>query len=262
MTPSGKRQQVLLGTGRHPGRNTWATVPGTPGLRQYREVVMFSRTAATVASAFALMLIGGCASSTAPLGDGATSTTGPSGGGATPTSTPFDEGAGMRTLAKVEGWRPGFDRTSIPSEDRFAALELAYDEASVGALWSAVVPEGLSAAAGVPRSFGIYGAVEDVDFDEHVVGLWSSGQSSSCPNWLGSVHRDQEKVALVGVAIRGICTADYAAYSQIVVLDRDQVPAREALPVDGDFTSSDFADPTRPPGDGPVSKVLITAFVG
>lgn len=146
----------------------------------------------------------------------------------------------MPTLAKVDGWRQGLDRAAIPGETGFAVFELADDGARARALWSAAVPEGLSAASGIPTSFGIYGAVEDVDLPDHVVGLWSSGQSGSCPGWPGSVDIDGETVTLVQVEdlqCSDLCTDDYNAYSQVVVLDRDQVPPQEALPVDANSRS-------------------------
>ena len=205
-----------------------------------------------MASAFALILLAGCASTTTPADDGATS--------AIP---PADNGAAPSTLAKVDGWRQGLDRAAIPGEAGFAVLELAYDEAGARALWSAAVPEGLSATSGTPTSFGIYGVVEDVNLADHVVGLWSSGQSGSCPGWLGSVDSDRETVTLVQVEDpqgSDLCTDDYNAYSQIVVLNRDQVPPSETLPVDAQLTFAMVTDATPLPGHGPTLRAVITPF--
>lgn len=104
----------------------------------------------------------------------------------------------------------------------------------------------------------------EADLAGHVVGLWSSGQSGSCPGWLGSVEVDEETVKLVDVADLqggGGCTDDFNPYSQVVVLDRAPVPPREALPVEGQLTSAIVtAHGTPPPGNGPVLRAVIRTF--
>ena len=168
------------------------------------------------------------------------------------------------TLAKVDGWRSGFDTASIPGQAGFAVLELAYDEAAALALWDAAVPDGLPAASGNPADAGIYGDLADVDLATHVLGLWSSGQSGSCPGWLGSVDIRDGEVAIVEVEdLQGAdaCTSDFNAYSQVVVLERDQVPPPEALPVAGRRTSATVIDGALRTGSS-TARVQIIAFAG
>lgn len=210
---------------------------------------------ALLAGLVALTLVAGCASATAPSGDGPTMASTP-----ITSTTPM-----LTTLAKVDGWRQGLDPASMPGEAGFAMLELAYDKADAEALWDAAVPDDHPAASGAPTGVGIYGDVADVDLADRVVGLWSSGQSGSCPGWLGAVQVDEETVKLVDVAdLQGGdgCTDDYNPYSQVVVLDRDQVPPREALPVEGQLTSAIVTDGTPLPGNGPVLRGVIRVFTG
>ncbi len=139
----------------------------------------------------------------------------------------------------------------------------AYDEAGARAIRSAAVPDGLPTTSGAPTGFGIYGDVEDVDLADHVVGLWSSGQSGSCPGWLGSVDSNSGTVTLVQVEdLQGfdLCTDDYNAYSQVVVLNRGQVPPPETLPVDGQLTFAMVTDAVPLPGSGPTLRAVITPF--
>lgn len=101
------------------------------------------------------------------------------------------------------------------------------------------MPDDLPTATGDPTNAGLYGSLDDVDLTQQVVGLWSSGQSGSCPGWLTSMTTDGDSVQLVQAEdFRGgqACDDAYNPYSQVVVLDRDQVPTRDALPVDGDLT--------------------------
>ena len=179
----------------------------------------------------ALLLLAGCASSTGPSNGGTPTTTGPT------TDSPDD--ASVVTLAKADGWRQGLDPTSIPGEAGFAVLELAYDDAAATALWNAAVPDDLPTATGDPTDGGLYGSRDDVDLTQQVLGLWSSGQSGSCPGWLTSMTTDGDRVQLVQAEdlLGGNgCDDSYNPYSQVVILDRDQVPTRDALPLDAHLT--------------------------
>ena len=165
------------------------------------------------------------------------------------------------TLAKTDGWRSGLDTTSFPSQAGFAVLELAYDEAGALALWDAAVPDGLPAASGDPVDVGIYGDLADVDLTTHVVGLWSSGQSGSCPGWLDAARIEDGELWLVDAdGGPGECTTDYNAYSQVVVLERDRVPPAGSLPVTARLTHAAMADVPGQPGTS--LRALVTAFVG
>lgn len=208
-----------------------------------------------IAGIAALLLVPGCASSTEPSDDGPATATAPAPGSLS--------GASVVTLAKTDGWRQGLDPTSIPGEVGFAVLELAYDDAAATALWSAAVPEDLPTASGDPADAGLHGSLEDVDLAQQVVGLWSSGQSGSCPGALASVATDGRTVQLVETQdLQGgnACTDDYNPYSQVVVLDRDQVPTQETLPVDGELTFAILTDGTLLPRTGQPLRAVVTTF--
>ena len=175
------------------------------------------------------------------------------------------DSAAVPTLAKLDGWRPGVDPAEIPGSAGFAVLELAYDEADARALWDATVPDGLPDASGSPAVAGIYGDLADLDLTTQVLGVWSSGQSGSCPGWLGSVDTSDGEVAVVEVQdLQGGdgCTDDYNPYSQVVVLGRDQVPAAESLPVAGRLTFATLIDGGLRPTGGSELRAQITAFAG
>jgi hypothetical protein len=215
-----------------------------------------------LAGAVALLLTAGCTSTEEPADDGAATVP-----ATVPTTVPAspDDGAAVVTLAKADGWRQGLDATSIPGDAGFAVLELAYDDEAATALWDAAVPTGLPAASGDPDDAGLYGALDDVDLADHVVGLWSSGQSGSCPGQLASAEADGGTVRLVEVQdLQGGngCTDDYRPYSQVVVLNRYQVPPQDALPVDGELTFATVTNGAKQPDDGPTLRAVVTAFDG
>ncbi|MGY1842193.1 hypothetical protein [Modestobacter sp. SYSU DS0875] len=140
---------------------------------------------------------------------------------------------GVTTLVKADGRSP-----SLGSEDvgggYYAVLEVAYDEATAAAAWDAVVPSGLPSADGEPREPGRYGALEDVDLAEQVLVVFSGGQSGVCPGWLGDVSVADGEVHLEErrhVPGDG-CTDDFAPYRLVLAVDRDRVPAAEALPTE------------------------------
>src|SRR5690625_239637 len=85
-------------------------------------------------------------------------------------------GSSVETLAKVDGWRGGYE-----AAEPFAVLELAYDDTTARTLWRENVPDGLPDRDGDPLEQGVYGDLADVDLDRQVVGLVSTGQSGSCP---------------------------------------------------------------------------------
>lgn len=133
------------------------------------------------------------------------------------------------TLAKLDGWRDGMTHDDVG----FAVLELAYDDATARTLWDENVPDGLPQAEGNPLGAGVYGDLADVDFTEQVVGLYSSGQSGSCPAWVGDVTTDSDGVVTVTRAedLQGGdgCTDDYNPFRVVIVIDRADVPSQDAL---------------------------------
>jgi hypothetical protein len=144
-------------------------------------------------------------------------------GGCATDSAPGGADAPPRTLAKVEGWNE--DRSSPTAA---GGLEIAYDEEVARLMWSENVPDGLPTKSGDPAEPGIYGSLDDVDFDTQVVAQFSAGESGSCPRWLSDVTTEGQTVKVVTSPDEvGPCTADFNPYRQIVALDRDDVPSAE-----------------------------------
>lgn len=140
------------------------------------------------------------------------------------------EPGGIRTLAKIDGWREGLE--TPPGV--FSALEVAYDATAAQQMWEDNVPAGLPEVKGDPVTSGRYGELSGVDFTRDVVALWSSGQSSSCPAWADSVSGSGADVLSIGVTVdtgsNGACTADRQVYRTVVVINREAVPDAAALP--------------------------------
>jgi hypothetical protein len=130
-------------------------------------------------------------------------------------------------LAKVDGWRDGLNASN------FAVLEIAFDAATATQAWRENVPMDLGDRSGDPVEAGEYGDLEDVDFEEQVVAVWSSGQSGSCPSWLAQVIVQQSGLLELkrgGSDPDEDCTADYRPYRMVVAIDRSHVPPEEELP--------------------------------
>ena len=140
---------------------------------------------------------------------------------------------GLTTLAKVDGWRaPLWNDEELSAH--FALVEIAYDEETARAAWRENVPERLPQRSGEPREAGRYGSFADVDLEEQVLVVYSSGQSGSCPGWLADLSVEEGIVLLEreehapGMA----CTDDYNAYRVVLAVDRDKVPAADELPTE------------------------------
>jgi hypothetical protein len=137
------------------------------------------------------------------------------------------------TLAKIDGWREGMTVEDVP----FAVLEIAFDVATAQALWDENVPDDLPRLEGDPASAGVYGDLADVDLTTHVVGLYSSGQSGSCPGWVRDVRTDGDGSVNVTTAVDmqggDGCSDDYNPFRVVLALDRDDVPAQDALDARG-----------------------------
>lgn len=148
-------------------------------------------------------------------------------------------GTTVGALAKTAGWRDGAADGTRLLDGWSAQLELAYDATTAGALWDSVVRDGLPDASGRPERAGRYGDLADVDFATQVVGLWSAGESGSCPEWLASVTTSGAGEVSVRTGHDGdTCTADYVFYSEVVVLDRSAVPPADALPATATMNGS------------------------
>ena len=139
---------------------------------------------------------------------------------------------GVTVLAKADGWSPSVDDERFGGY--FAIVEVAYDRDAARAAWDAVVPAGLVERSGEPREAGRYGSLDDVDFEEQVLVVFSGGQSGGCPGWLGDVSADDGQVLLAErrhMPGNG-CTDDYNAYRLVLAVDREKLPAADRLPTE------------------------------
>jgi len=133
---------------------------------------------------------------------------------------------GLQTLAKVDGWRQGFE---LPP-DTFAMLEVAYDVDTAQRMWDENVAADLPERSGDPRDPGRYGDLDDVDLDQQAVALWSGGESGSCRGWVSSVALEDGAVVVTEDADEGRgCSDDYNPFRVLVVVDRSDLPEPEAL---------------------------------
>jgi hypothetical protein len=143
------------------------------------------------------------------------------------------DSARVTTLVKAEGWR---DDLMPGLGDPYAILEVAFDRETAERAWGDNVPADLPEQTGDPADPGIYGSLDDVDFDRQVVAVWSSGESGTCPAWLDDVRvLDDGAVAftLGSAAPPGTaCTMDYRPYRMVLALDRDAAPSPDDLPAE------------------------------
>lgn len=160
----------------------------------------------------------------------------------------------VTVLARADGWRAGIE----PSVG-FMLLEVAMDEGTALQAWADNVPNELPAADGDPPTEpGAFRSLDDVDFDMQAVVVVSSGGSSSCPPWVRDIRilDDRVEVSLAREAAEA-CTDDLHPYRLVLAVDRDRLPAPEALPVERvDVPSDNLTDvegrmvayPVVPPG--------------
>ena len=138
---------------------------------------------------------------------------------------------GLEALAKAEGWRGNLQQTVSAG----TLIEIAYDRDTAERAWRENVPEGLEERrdALLPADPGLYGDLDQVDFDQQALIVWSAGESGSCPGWLANID------TIVGVVHteRGHvggpqCTDDWAPYRMLLAIDRDRLPQPDDLPQD------------------------------
>ena len=147
-----------------------------------------------------------------------------------PASRPIADG--ITVLAKADGWSPSLAAERFGAY--FAVLEIAPGQEAAGAAWAEAVPAGLPEASGDPREAGRYGSLDDVDFAEQALVVFSGGQSGACPGWLGDVSVEDGQVLLEErryTAGDG-CTDDYNPYRLVLAVDREKLPAADLLPTE------------------------------
>lgn len=140
---------------------------------------------------------------------------------------PSPPAAGIETLAKATGWRDGLaDELGMA----FAVFEVAYDRETAEAAWRDSVPGDLDVLSdAMPAEAGVYGDLDDVDFEQQAVVVWSSGESGSCPEWLAGIEHASGTIMVEAEGPVGDCTSDYNPYRLVLVVDRERLPAVEEL---------------------------------
>lgn len=144
-----------------------------------------------------------------------------------------DDGAvgSVEVLAKAEGWRPGLeDAAGHP----YMLLEVAAEPDLAQQAWDDNVPDSLAEADGEPDQPGVYTHLDDVDLDEQVLVVLSSGESSTCPVWVDDITTvdDRVEVELARAADADqACTDDFQPYRLVLAVDRDRLD-RDALPIE------------------------------
>jgi hypothetical protein len=140
---------------------------------------------------------------------------------------------GVTTLAKADGWRSAIATDEVFGR-YFVVVEIAYDEATARTAWEDAVPGDSPERSGEPREPGVYGDLDDVDFAEQVLVVYSSGQSGACPGWLADMSVQDGTVELAEDRHMpgNACTDDYNAYRLVLSVDRDRVPAEDDLPTE------------------------------
>lgn len=139
---------------------------------------------------------------------------------------PQDPAESVVTLAKDSGWRDGFEDDGAAP---FATLEVAYDRETAEVAWDENVDDTTPRDDELPADPGLYGDLDDVDFEEQVLVVWSSGQSGSCPAWLADVDTTDGIVQVEIGQLGNACDADYNPYRLVVAVDRQLLPEPDAI---------------------------------
>lgn len=126
----------------------------------------------------------------------------------------------LTTLAKDDGWRTDDDLGSMSE-----TLEIAYDRDTAERAWDENVGDLTPRDGELPAEPGIYGDLDDVDFDRQVLVVWTSGESGTCPAWMTDLDTVDGTIEVSGSALGGpFCTADNQPFRLLVAVDRDRLP--------------------------------------
>lgn len=139
----------------------------------------------------------------------------------------------MEPLVKDDGWAPS--ATAAFEQDRpFGVAEIILDRDAAEAAWRELGAHTMEPRSGEPRDAGVYGALDDVDFDSHAVVVWSSGQSGSCPGWLAGIEAADDVVEIQTdeYSPDSGCTDDYNPYAMLVAVPRSRLPEVSLLPME------------------------------
>jgi hypothetical protein len=144
----------------------------------------------------------------------------------------FEVDESITPLAKATGWRD-----ALLGQQAYAIVEIAYDRETAEQAWAEnAPPESVSSSSSVGP--GIFGEVDDVDFERQVLVVWSSGEGG-CPAWLANVTtRTDENGTHVHLEVGikeprfAVCDASFRHYQMILAIERERLPAPEHLPTE------------------------------
>lgn len=95
-------------------------------------------------------------------------------------------------LAKTRGWRLGLEQAV--GADVTAVVEIAYDQASARQAWEQHVHDQLPESRSL-HDPGVRGDLDEVDFDEEALLVWSSREAITCPERLEDIDISEGVVA-------------------------------------------------------------------
>jgi hypothetical protein len=140
----------------------------------------------------------------------------------------YDPEGEVRTLATAAGWRADLG----PDETVDGWLEIAYDVETGQQAFAENVPSELPAGDGDPAEDALHATLDTVDWDREVVVVWSSGRSGSCPTWVEDLVTTGGAVEVSTASpVGGMCTDDWNPFRTVLAVDRDRLPAADALPL-------------------------------
>lgn len=180
-----------------------------------RELIRYCRLAGRAAAVAALLAAAGC---------------GADAGGATAV-----------VLARADAWREGaFEAAGRP----YVLIEIAADRARAERAWNENVPATLPPADGDPDEPGVYGTLDDVDFERQAVVVYSSGTSGTCPAWVRDIETTNGRVEItLDASAERACTDDHHPYRLVLAVERDALPGLSELPVERiDVPSENLTD--------------------
>lgn len=140
------------------------------------------------------------------------------------------DGATAVVLARADGWREGaYEAAGRP----YVLIEIAADRARAEQAWNENVTATLPPADGDPGEPGVYGMLDDVDFERRAVVVYSSGTSGTCPAWVRGIETTNGRVEItLGSSAERACTDDYRPYRLVLAVERDALPGLSELPVE------------------------------
>lgn len=138
----------------------------------------------------------------------------------------FGSGSAVTPLAKTD-----MLASSPEPWPNDAVLLVVFDRPAAQQAWEDLIPDNVDRERGTPRVPGLYGGVDDVDFDTQVMALWA-GSESGCRSWLEDLDRtDDGSIEAVVASEEDDCLDYDAPYYMMVAIDRELLPARAELPV-------------------------------